>query len=330
MPKVSIILPCYNVEKYIAKSIQSVLDQTYVDFELLVIIDGSPDHSKGVAESFNDPRIKIFDKVNGGLSDARNYGVERAKGEYIYFMDSDDWIEPNLLADTISFLELKKIDLVIFGYTQDNEDAKGNILSSFDVLPQTEIIRKARPDCELNTNILGLMGYAWNKMYRKSFIAANNITFEKGTSLIEDILFNAQLYHKLEEIHFINKAFYHYLNRPSATLIKQYHSKSFALKLRRNYVLRDLFREWKFKNSKGILANSHIGGIRYCIHNMFYYQNNLSFSEKKNHIKEMLLHPFTVENIPNFDPNNKKDFALKILIKYKQAYLLAFLSQLMK
>lgn len=330
MPKVSIILPCYNVEKYVAKSIQSVLDQSFKDFELLVIIDGSPDNSKGIAESFDDSRIQIFEKTNGGLSDARNYGMERATGEFIYFMDSDDWIEPDLLKDSISFLEYKKINLVIFGYTQDNENINGGILNSFEVLPNTDILRKSQSNLELNANILGLLGYAWNKMYRRDFLTSNNIIFEKGTSLIEDILFNTQLYHKLDEIHFLNKAYYHYLNRPSATLIKQYHSESFALKLRRNYVLQDLFREWNFKNSKAILAKSHISGIRYCIHNMFYYQNNLTFLEKKNLIKEMLYHPFTKENITNFDPKNKKDLVIKFLIKYRQAYLLALLSRLIK
>ena len=90
MPKVSIILPCYNVEKYLARSIESALAQSYTDFELLVIIDGSPDNSKSIAEQYaqQDDRVKVFEKENGGLSDARNYGIERAKGEFIYFMDS--------------------------------------------------------------------------------------------------------------------------------------------------------------------------------------------------------------------------------------------------
>jgi len=134
MPKVSIILPVYNVEKYIAKSIQSVLNQTYQDFELLVIIDGSPDNSKQIAESFKDDRITIYEKPNGGLSDARNYGLERAKGEFVYFMDSDDWIEPNLLKDTVCVFEKNEIDFVVFGYFLDNEDLKGNLISTDEIL----------------------------------------------------------------------------------------------------------------------------------------------------------------------------------------------------
>ena len=330
MPKVSIILPCYNVEKYIAKSIQSVLDQTYADFELLVVIDGSPDNSKAIAETFQDSRIHIYEKTNGGLSDARNYGLERANGEFVYFMDSDDWIESSLLEKSICVLEEENLNLVIFGYIQDDEDVDGNLTASHVILPNTNVIHKLDENKELGPNILGLMGYAWNKVYRRSFLIANHFVFEKGTSLIEDILFNAQLYHKLDKLRFINEAFYHYLNRPSATLIKQYHSDSFELKLRRNRVLQALFNEWAFSNKDSIVAASHIGGIRYCLHNMFYFKNNLSFYEKKEHIKEMIQHPFTKEVINNFAPKTLKDKVFKVLIKYEQAFLLAILAQLKK
>src|SRR5690625_6955531 len=106
MPKVSIILPCYNVEKHLAQSIDSVLSQTHSNFELLVVIDGSPDNSKEIAEEYavKDARITVFDKPNGGLSDARNYGLKKAQGEFIYFMDSDDWIEPDLLKDNLKII----------------------------------------------------------------------------------------------------------------------------------------------------------------------------------------------------------------------------------
>lgn len=175
MKKVSIILPVYNVEKYIKKSIESVLNQTYTDFELLVIIDGSPDNSKQVAEEFTDSRIKIFEKENGGLSDARNYGLERAKGQYVYFMDSDDWIEPNLLEDNLKIIEEENLDVVIFGYIQDDEDIDGNILSSQAISPGNAVFLKKNNDLILDRNRLGIMGYAWNKIYRKSFFSESSL-----------------------------------------------------------------------------------------------------------------------------------------------------------
>ena len=94
-PKISIVMPMYRVEQYIEKAITSVLKQDFQDWELLVVNDGSPDKSREIASSIasGDNRIKILDKENGGLSDARNYGLDRAIGEFVHFYDSDDWIE---------------------------------------------------------------------------------------------------------------------------------------------------------------------------------------------------------------------------------------------
>ena len=98
--KYSIIIPVYDVEKYIARCLQSLVDQTFSDFEAIVVNDGSPDDSQKIIDEFvkNDPRFKGYKKENGGLSDARNYGVGLAKGEYILFLDSDDYFDPDLLS----------------------------------------------------------------------------------------------------------------------------------------------------------------------------------------------------------------------------------------
>ena len=96
-PKISVIVPVYNIEKNITRCVKSILSQSFTDFEILLINDGSTDHSKEICEELQttDPRITLYNKINGGLSDARNYGIERAKGEYISFVDGDDYIEHN-------------------------------------------------------------------------------------------------------------------------------------------------------------------------------------------------------------------------------------------
>lgn len=231
MPIFSVILPCYNVERFLPRAIESVLSQTYTDFELLVVIDGSPDNSCQIVESYaqKDRRIKVFEKENGGLSDARNYGLERATGQFIYFMDSDDWIEPDLLAENLKIIETENIDLVIFGYIQDDEDEQGNVLQSTSVAPQISRLTKGNENIVLDEHHLGLMGYAWNKIYRKSFIDQYHLRFEKGISLVEDILFNSQLYIDADIIRFNPKTYYHYINRPVVTLMKTFHYNSFEL-----------------------------------------------------------------------------------------------------
>lgn len=121
--KFSIIIPCYNVEKYISKTIDSVLSQIFDKFELILINDGSKDKTKEIIEVYEkqDKRIKVINKINEGVSKTRNLGIELAKGEYLYFLDGDDCIENNLLENANLTLKNKKIDMFSFGYDVKNE-----------------------------------------------------------------------------------------------------------------------------------------------------------------------------------------------------------------
>ena len=329
MPKVSIILPVYNVEKFIAKSIDSILAQTFTDFEVLVVIDGSPDDSKTVAESYSDDRMSIFEKENGGLSDARNYGLERARGKYVYFMDSDDWIEPDLLEQTISVLEQENRDFVVFGYIQDNEDLDGNVVSQQPKLPNLELLSKGK-DLILQPSLLGILGYAWNKVYKKDFLVNNNFHFEKGVSLVEDILFNSLIYKQAKDIRIINKPFYHYINRQIPTLIKQFHRNSFNLNLLKLERLFDFFEAWNFKNKQALLASALVQGIRYCVHNLFSFRNNLTPKEKRMYVRFMLQHPTTKKYINSYIPNDKMSLFYKFLIKHNNYNIISIFATAIK
>ena len=113
MPKISVIMPMYNVEKYVGFAIQSILNQTFSDFELILIDDGSNDNTLSIAQNFNDPRIKVFkNKNNLGVGKTRNYGISIASGDYIYFCDSDDAILPNALEILIGAAQKSDADLV--------------------------------------------------------------------------------------------------------------------------------------------------------------------------------------------------------------------------
>ncbi len=324
MPKISIILPCYNVEAYLAKSIESVLVQIYNDFELLVVIDGSPDNSREIAEQFakTDSRIKVYEKENGGLSDARNYGLERANGEFIYFMDSDDWIEPKLLEDNLKIVEQENLDFVIFGYIQDNEDTIGNIQSSKDIIPKVKQYVKADKQLTIDTHHLGLMGYAWNKIYRKSFLDQHQFRFKKGISLVEDILFNAPIYQISNRIVFNQQTYYHYINRPVMTLMKQFHLNSFELIKMKINVLEGFTKEWQMSNSNNILAVALVQGIRYCIHNLFSFKNQLNFNEKIDFIKVMVSDQLTRKKINQYNAISLADKLYKFCIKNKLVSLI--------
>ena len=115
MPTVSIIVPIYKVEKYLPECIHSALSQTFSDFELILVDDGSPDNCGAICEEYarKDARIRVIHKENGGLSDARNAGLDMASGKYVYFLDSDDRISPDLLATVVPYLE-QGCELVAF------------------------------------------------------------------------------------------------------------------------------------------------------------------------------------------------------------------------
>lgn len=120
MVKVSIILPVYNAADTVEKTIISVLNQTLKDIELIIIDDGSNIETKNVIRSFRDRRIKLIEQENSGVSNARNSGIRSAKGNYLFFIDSDDWIEKKLLEDMLIFLEKHSLDLVTARIVENN------------------------------------------------------------------------------------------------------------------------------------------------------------------------------------------------------------------
>lgn len=320
---VSVILPCYNVEKYIAKSIQSVLDQTYGDFELLVIIDGSPDNSKGIAESFDDPRIKIYEKTNGGLSDARNHGLERAKGEYVYFLDSDDWIESNLLEDNLKLIIEGNLDFIVFGYVQDDEDEAGKVMARTEVKPRVSAYIRDADVSNIDLYHIGLMGYAWNKIYNKSFLDKNNFRFIKGISLVEDILFNSEIYFNSDRIQFNPSTYYHYINRQEETLMKRFYNDSFELKVKKNIALDHFLTAWSIQNRKSLLAESLFLGMKYCILNLV--NSDTATTMKYKLLREMCTHPRVKALFKYYNPILLKDRILLYLIRVKSVRIINFL-----
>lgn len=328
---ISIILPVYNVEKYIEKAVKSVVQQTYTNFELLVINDGTKDNSIQKIEKFvTDSRIKILHKENGGLSDARNYGLERAQGDYIYFIDSDDWIEPNLLTLCIDKIEKESVDVVVFGYFLDTEDKNGNLISTSQVIHEHNEINLNNSNSNMSDNTIGLLGYAWNKLYSSSFLKKHNFKFEKGVSLVEDILFNTQVFTFIDTIHFVNVPLYHYSNRPVETLIKTFHKNSFELYLKKNESLKPFLSYWKVNSKNNFLANSLLLGMRYCTNNLFAFKNELSERQKYNYLKSMIIHPETQRLIPFYIPRNKVDSFYKTIVLKKRALLLYLILKIIK
>lgn len=215
MPKFSIIVPVYNVEEYISDCLDSICKQSYTDFEVIVVNDGSPDHSDYFIKEFEkkDRRIRSFKKRNGGLSSARNYGVTKARGEYLLFVDSDDTIEPHLLRELNKVIEKNgSIDVIRFGIKEINQYTKKT----------TDLENAVFDVCSGEEGFLKLIQYplvepAWSYAYRKEFFTKHQFKYAEG-KLHEDYGLTPYLLLKAHTIMSIPYHGYRYLIRENSIM----------------------------------------------------------------------------------------------------------------
>ena len=231
---VSIIVPIYNVEKYIEKCIESIIKQTYANLEIILINDGSVDNSEIKYKKYlNDKRIKEIKQKNQGLSGARNTGIKAAKGDYIMFVDSDDWIDEKCVEYCIKELEKKQLDIVIFPYVKEY----GNYFKLQKLFSEKRIFQKNEIQELLLKKLLGKLSKnnplelenlntAWGKLYKASKIKNKEFIDTKiiGT---EDCWFNIETFFECEQIQYIENCFYHYRKEDKNSLTRKYNINLF-------------------------------------------------------------------------------------------------------
>lgn len=277
MPYFSLILPVYNVEKYVKRCVNSLLRQEYTDYEIILVDDGSTDSSGSICDKLADKNNNIFayHKENGGLSDARNYGMDRAKGNYILFIDSDDWVDEKLLISLHNHLSKSNVDILKFGFQKMQEgNYKNTFFSYFNIgvydrrqieetiLPYTigpkRLFRYEQNACKS----------VWSHVYSLNFLRENNIRFVSEREILnEDYLFNLHtlLYAKsLEVTHYI----LYYYDYREGSLSKRYITNEFErkLKLHREYKLL-LERNGLFERYETPYYSECVDGFYACISN---------------------------------------------------------------
>ena len=217
MKLISIIVPVYNAEKTIKKCIDSILAQTYEAFELILINDGSKDNSLNILKEYEalDERILVVTQENSGVSVTRNKGINEAKGDYIVFVDSDDYIKENALEILVNEIESNdKLDIVISGFCiiKDNNDKFINAISdnkAFDSL-----------DFLLNEKLFKFISTPWGKVYKSEIIKNNNIQFDKNLSLGEDTIFVLEYLKYIRNVEFINESLF-FINETEGSLSRR-------------------------------------------------------------------------------------------------------------
>ena len=238
MTKLSIVIPIYNVEKYLSQCIDSILSQTYQNLEIILVDDGSNDNSGKIADKYaqKDSRIAVIHKQNGGLSDARNAGIEIATGEYIYFLDSDDWLVPNAISTLFDFAIKNSCEIVQGGFYYAYNDylLYDNRKIGIDQTPF--VLNREIAMVELIQNEY-IKNFAWGKLYRTSIV--KKYLFQKG-KYFEDSYWQHHIVNEITNYGVIPTPLYYYRQRESS-ISGQFSIKSLDLLIgyeeRLNFIL---------------------------------------------------------------------------------------------
>lgn len=216
---ISIILPVFNKQKYIRNIIEQILSQSYCNFELLIVDDGSYDLSGKICDEYanKDRRVKVFHTTNNGVSAARNLALSKSNGEYIAFLDADDSISVDYLDNMRQCIIDNKVDLVITGFTKiwEESNRKEYIDVPFEGLISCEKFFQNYAIVQLKN---GLYGYSWAKLFKKEIL--KDTYFNETLSLAEDLDFCLTIYGKIKKIYFLNVHDYHYLQEAENNSVK--------------------------------------------------------------------------------------------------------------
>lgn len=217
--KISIIIPIYNASKYLKECLDSIINQTYSNLEIILIDDGSNDNSYDICKEYakKDKRIILKKKNNEGVSATRNLGIEICTGKYILFIDSDDYCNENMIEKIL--YNFQNYDLIIWGYNKIYKNKKVHY-----ILPNK---KKNIEDMIINDESVG--GYLWNKLFKTSIIKENNIRFDKDIHFCEDLLFVLSYIKNINSVSYINEELYNYRMRRNSVTFNFYNKKNVSI-----------------------------------------------------------------------------------------------------
>ncbi len=221
---VSVIIPIYNVEQYLKKCLDSVVNQTYKNLEIILIDDGSTDSSYDICKQYqnNDSRIRLFHINNSGQSNARNLGIKESTGDYLYFADSDDYLHEDLISFCMEKIEQNRLDTIMFNYTHVFSNGKEYEERPFSEISIDLTNQKSRMYFITNIFLPYKCGFeVWNRLYSAKVIKNNNLSFPIYKPVLgEDVCFNLKYLMYSRKALVTNKRLYYYRHREGSTISK--------------------------------------------------------------------------------------------------------------
>lgn len=320
--KVSVIMPVYNVEKFVSKTIESVLNQSLKEIEFFAVDDGSPDNSGKICDDYTkkDNRLIVIHKKNGGAPEARNVAIEMAKGKYLYFIDSDDWIEPDYLENMYNLAEKENADCVVTGFYMEYYQNKKYVTYS----TNCNDVVYAKDDFRLNAhNYLNnsLLSLPWNKLYRSKRILKENIRFPK--TKWDDHHFNMDFLMNNEIVVMSSMKKYHwYRSREGSETMINYSDPN-MFNVRKDHFLHvlELYKHWNITN-QNIMDSINcyfIGRVIQCIQELV-DNKQISGKEKKKKVHTILNDELTISSLKSSNCLSKKFKIIAFFMKRKSVY----------
>lgn len=340
-PKVSVIVPIYNVEKYLRRCLGSLINQTIKDIEIILVDDESPDLCPQICDEIasTDSRVKVVHKKNQGLGYARNSGLEIATGEYVYFVDSDDYLAENAVELLYKEAIAKKLDICFGGIVSENEDGvQSNNVSpfagrSFTQPEITTVVLKgmlgAAPSANKDADV---RMSAWQGIYKREFIEKNMLRFPSERMFIsEDIIFHLDTLPKAESLGYISECVYYHIVDNGDSLTHRYNPERFkkVCVLYNEEVRRIGF----IANNEGMVERAqrlYLGNVRVCLKQIVSQQEKLGVATIKKEIKKIVYDPTLQKVLSAYDykKNPMAQRVMSFLLKKRLVNLVYYITWL--
>lgn len=298
----TVVIPVYNVERYLKRCIESILIQGWKNYDILLVDDGSMDSSPHICDEYaeNYDFVSVIHKENGGLSDARNVGIAYARGEYVYFPDSDDWIEPNTFRELGNIIETQRFDIISF----NREFVKGE-----DALinPEPKKIQELSGKSAYIEMLKHshITGFANDKIYRKSLFTNNGIEFPFG-QYYEDLAINYKLFLTSKEVYATNQKYYYYLINNPDSITQSWNEQKFCdmFGFYKEQFYSDFVRSRLDDQDLEILHLYYVDGLTHILSSLYkstlYKKHANILEEIKQELMKNKISLFKMKNQPNF------------------------------
>ena len=326
MSTISVIVPVYNVEKYIHRCVDSILSQTFRDFELILVDDGSPDNCGSICDDYaaKDSRVRVIHKENGGLSSARNAGMKIARGKYYLFCDSDDYVASDWCEQFLDQTVPEEDNYIFGGINTVRISETGET-----VIPPVPLEQQGWVISDyLALQSRGVLGFACNVLYYADVLRRHHLRFSEDV-IVEDLPFNLAYLRYMEKLVYTGKAGYYYIHDCRETLSRKYYPESFRRWQEKYRVSQDFITEYlpseKQEENRHIVADKYLFQFLNVLNNTFDPRNPKSLPEKiKYNIRVVQTDDF--QHCLRYADASREDPRVIHLLK-KKNYIAVFLLQ---